>query len=319
MTAESENEKTVTQPKAAKPQKTAAEREAERAARAEQKKREKKLKQYRRYLRAAIQLLFFLFIPSIYTAAFNGIKYIFTQIGANEVIGMTSFITILIVVCVYTVIFGRFFCGYACAFGSFGDFVRWAYVLICKKLKKKPITLSKKAASVMTYLKYVVLAAIVLMCFGGVYSNLSGTSPWDVFSMLHAGNFRLGGYIPGLVILILLMVGMAVQERFFCRFFCPMGAIFSLLPVLPFFSLHRDRENCIKGCSACTKNCPSDIGLPNDGSLDVCGDCFQCQKCIDVCPKSNIHCGIKSIRGNEFVFTILRAILLAAVMMLAGA
>ena len=39
----------------------------------------------------------------------------------------------------------------------------------------------------------------------------------------------------GLVILLLLMVGMCVQERFFCRFFCPMGAVFSLLPVLSVF------------------------------------------------------------------------------------
>ena len=36
------------------------------------------------WLRALIQLLYFLFIPSVYTAAFAGVKYIFTQIGAGE-------------------------------------------------------------------------------------------------------------------------------------------------------------------------------------------------------------------------------------------
>lgn len=57
------------------------------------------------------------------------------------------------------------------------------------------------------------------------------------FSMLHAGNFKLGGYIVGLVLLVLILVGMAFQERFFCRVLCPMGAVFSMLPVLPLFTL----------------------------------------------------------------------------------
>ena len=57
------------------------------------------------WLRALIQLLYFLFIPSIYTAAFAGVKYIFTQIGAGEKIAMTSFVTVLLVICLYTMVF----------------------------------------------------------------------------------------------------------------------------------------------------------------------------------------------------------------------
>ncbi len=41
--------------------------------------------------------------------------------------------------------------------------------------------------------------------------------------------------------LALILVGMALEERFFCKFFCPMGAIFSLMPVLTPFSLRRNR------------------------------------------------------------------------------
>ncbi len=102
--------------------------------------------------------------------------------------------------------------------------------------------------------------------FCGIYGKAKGTSPWMFFSMLHAGNFHLQGYLPGVTLLLLIIVGMCLEERFFCRNLCPMGAVFSLLPVLPFFALHRDRENCIKGCSGCTKKCPSGIGLPEDGS-----------------------------------------------------
>ena len=61
-------------------------------------------------------------------------------------------------------------------------------------------------ASVVKYLqavKYVVLVLLVVSCYTGVYSKTQGMSPWDVFSMLHAGNFKLGGYIVGLLILVL--------------------------------------------------------------------------------------------------------------------
>ncbi|MFQ9387568.1 MAG: 4Fe-4S binding protein [Coprococcus sp.] len=108
-----------------------------------------------------------------------------------------------------------------------------------------------------------------------------------------------------LCLLVLIMVGMAVQERFFCRFLCPMGAVFSWLPMLPFFTLKREREQCIKGCSACTKQCPSDIGLPEVGSLNVSGDCFQCQKCIDTCPRAEYSLRIAGYRKVMKLFLLL--------------
>ena len=96
----------------------------------------KQLKKIHIWIRAIIQLLYFIFIPSVYTAAFAGVKYIFTQIGAGEKVALTSFVTVLIVVCVYTAVFGRFFCGFACAFGSLGDGVNALYRLICKRMKR---------------------------------------------------------------------------------------------------------------------------------------------------------------------------------------
>ena len=122
----------------------------------------------------------------------------------------------------------------------------------------------------------------------------AGNQPWDVFSMIHAGNFRLGGYVIGLVILILLMVGMCVQERFFCRFFCPMGAVFSLMPVLPFSVIKRNRENCIPNCKACNLVCPANLEIPSDkeGDNATSGECFSCGKCIGKCPKQNTHNGL---------------------------
>ena len=99
----------------------------------------KQKKQLNTWLRALIQFFYFLFLPSAFTAAFGGVKYMFTQIGVEAKIELTSFVTVLLVLCAYTIVFGRFFCGFACAFGSFGYALHAIYLRICKKLKKKSI------------------------------------------------------------------------------------------------------------------------------------------------------------------------------------
>lgn len=264
-------------------------------------------------VRAGIQIGFFFLIPSAYTAAFGGIKAIFTQIGAGEFINMTPFLAALLLLCGYTVLFGRFFCGYACAFGSLGDWIYALHMGISRLRKKKPKRiLSPTTMEILSIAKYLILTAIVLTCFMGIYHKAQGTSPWDVFSQIYAGNLKLDGYLAGGILLALISAGMFVQERFFCRVLCPMGAVFSLLPSLPFFTLSRERAVCIKGCSSCTRNCPSDLELPEKGSLQVKGECFQCGKCIDRCPKENVHCGNVPLKGNEIRFTFLRAAILAS-------
>ncbi|MBQ8083555.1 MAG: 4Fe-4S binding protein [Clostridia bacterium] len=279
----------------------------------------KQQRQLRSWVRTVIQVLFFLFLPSAYSAAFNGVKYIFTQVGKGAAIQWTPFVAILVVLLAYTIVFGRFFCGYACAFGSLGDWLFALQKYIAKKTGKKPKALPRDTAKALSGVKYVVLTAIIVLCFTGLYAKLTGWNPWDAFSMLHARNFALGKHIAAVVILVVLMVGMAFEERFFCKFLCPMGAVFSLMPTLPFFSLHRTRKDCLTGCSACTKTCPADLDLPESGTLSVRGDCFQCGKCVGNCPKTNIHCGVsdraagggkRSLRGNELWFVLLRAAIL---------
>lgn len=263
-------------------------------------------------LRAGLQIGFFLLLPSAYTAAFGGVKYLFTQLRAGAFIGWTPFLAALILLCGYTVLFGRFFCGYGCAFGSLGDWVYALHAGIGRLRKKKPKPINPKIMDILSVIKYLILTAIALMCFAGIYEKVGAASPWNAFAQLYAGNLHVNGYLAGSILLGLVLIGMFVQDRFFCRVLCPLGAIFSLLPVLPFFTMRRKREACIKGCSACTKKCPSDLELPETQSLQVMGDCFQCHKCVNACPRQNVTCGRSPLAGNEILFTLLRAALLAA-------
>ena len=249
----------------------------------------KQLKKIHIWIRAIIQLLYFIFIPSVYTAAFAGVKYIFTQIGAGEKVALTSFVTVLIVVCVYTAVFGRFFCGFACAFGSLGDGIHAFYLWCFKKRKKKPVLLSEKITEKLSYLKYLVLTVIAVLCFAGVYGKAKGTSPWDVFSMLTAGRLPNSKYLVGIVLLVLIIVGMCTQERFFCQFLCPMGAVFAIMPIIPGALFKRNRPNCASKCTLCKKRCPAHLDI--DGDTVHSGECICCHACTAVCPRKNIHTG----------------------------
>ncbi len=276
-------------------------------------------KQIHAYVRIAVQIAFFIWMPAAFTSAFSGIKYIFTQIGNTSIVEINSFVKFLIGLCLYTIVFGRFFCGYACAFGSLGDWIHSIYLKVFKKLKKKPFLLNKSYKKYFSMVKYVVLSGIVILCFMGKYQNVTATgySPWQVFSMLIAGNFHLKSFYLGIVLLIIIMVGMAICERFFCRFLCPMGAIFSMLPVIPAFRLKRDRENCLKGCKACTLSCPSDIelsDLADKNSEAHTGDCFMCHRCVNTCPKGNIKASGIIWNVSAIWFILVRVVILVIIL-----
>lgn len=259
--------------------------------------------------RAAVQALFFVSMPGAFVAGFNGIKYIFHMMGIGSVLEINSFVMALIGLAIFTVLFGRFFCGFVCAFGSLGDLVYWLSGLFQKKIlkKRKQYFLPKKAVHILQKLKYINLAFIILMTAAGKMGLLKGTSPWDVFSRLTALKLPEQGYQIGILFLILILIGMAVQSRFFCQFLCPLGAFFAILPILPFAQLHRDPENCLKGCSACQTVCPADIKPEVDAFRS--GECIACEKCTGICPKSNLSYPAWSLFKDEIFYVLFRATL----------
>ena len=268
----------------------------------------KKRKKIQKAIRLGIQMLFLLAAPVVFTSAFAGVKYIFTQFAAGEMIAWNAFLKTLLAIGLFTMLFGRFFCGYACAFGTLGDILFMISSGIQKKIKKKLPYMPKTVRHVLKKVKYVVLAGVSFSCLFGIYENFRGSSPWDVFSMLTS--LRLPGrdYLIGVIILLFVMAGMAWEERFFCKYLCPMGGVFSLLPILPRSLYRRNRENCFPGCSACTRQCPVQVKIDGD-SVDS-GECIQCNQCLENCPKENIGTGFRKIRGNEIGWILGKAAVL---------
>lgn len=260
----------------------------------------------RNRVRRSIQLLAFLIMPGAFTAGFTGVKQLFLWVGAGEQLQLNSFVRVLIGLCLFTILFGRYFCGYLCAFGSFGDLVFSISAQVQTRLlkRKTPYSLPDTLLPLLQKLKYINLAVIVTLCALGCYDSLSGWSVWEVFSRLTALKLP---HLGGILLLLVVVVGMAVQERFFCQFLCPMGAVFSLLPILPTGILHRNAPNCLKNCSLCQKQCPVGLKLEEDGLRN--GECLGCERCVAVCPKGNLTHAEDGMIRAELVPMLVKAML----------
>jgi polyferredoxin len=78
---------------------------------------------------------------------------------------------------------------------------------------------------------------------------------------------------------------MAVTRRPFCRWICPLGAIWSPFNRCSTLQLCVDQEACIR-CDRCQKVCPVDIQIYKNETDPAC---VRCMQCVDECPVSCIR------------------------------
>ena len=249
-----------------------------------------------RIVRFAVQIAFFILAPAAFSGAFSAVKYAFGQIGLAAPIEMTAFALLLLALLAFTVIFGRFFCGYACAFGTLGDVLHAIPRAICARTSLEWPAFPEKLVRVLSLLKYVVLAGICVACFLGAWSVVSGYSPWVAFAGLLSGSLE-GVDAVAIAALVVVALGMVLRERFFCQFLCPLGAVFSLLPVLGISAYTRTRAHCARSCGKCYGECPVDI-WPDADSI-AHGECLACGRCADACPLNNVNLVALEKRSEE--------------------
>ena len=242
-------------------------------------------------VRTLSRILTFVFLPFLFIDAYN-IFRTFVQAIANgtpiDFAGLAPQFLTLTLLIVGSLLLGRFFCGWMCAFGSFGDFMH----KVGKSWTKRFGRVSVKVDRRLKRLKYVVLLVPVVLALVPGSPDAAPTSPWDAFGMLSSS-----GLVPdvvsvlyaipiGFILLLLITVGSFYIERFFCRYLCPLGAMFSLVSRGRYVTLSKPTEKC-GNCRACTNRCSMGIELYKTES--VCsGECIQCMACVEVCPRKNI-------------------------------
>ena len=206
------------------------------------------------------------------------------------------------IILLFGMFLGRVICGFLCPFGLIQELL---HKIPVKKLKKNKITQK------LTCIKYVILGIFVVMIplFFGLrkqplpafckYICPAGTLEGALMLMIHPDNADLRSLTGGifywkLAVLIAMVISCVFIFRAFCRFICPLGAIYSLFSKIALLGVRVDMNRC-NNCGACVKTCQMDIKRVGDR------ECIQCGECIDVCPEKAItfKAGKLVLRGPD--------------------
>ena len=202
----------------------------------------------------------------------------------------------------YGLLFARWICGFLCPFGLVQELL---HKIKTPKLKKNRFT------RVLSYLKYVILVLFVVIfplmyllkdmplpgfckyicpagTIGGAIGLLVNPSNEGLFAMLgplFTWKFALACSI---------VVGTVFVYRLFCRFICPLGALYGFFNKFSLFGVKVVEDKCIH-CGKCVGACPMHL-MPNylamfssHDRLDMCEkynclSCVECGCCTYTCP-----------------------------------
>lgn len=243
--------------------------------------------------RRAVQIASIALFPGLFISTFAAMKSIYTSLigGTFDSAVLTGQIILALSMLIITAIMGRFFCGFLCAFGTMGDFLWY----LGTKLKIKRPKIGTKFDRIMKKMKYVILIVIVLLIWTFGVSLLGSTgNPWTIFGMLT----KLSGWTDltvilsvGMLLLLFIAAGSLLIERFFCRYLCPLGAVFAVVSKFRLFRIQKPRAQC-GPCRACTKRCSMGIPLYRSNSVRS-AECIDCMNCVEICPRDNVSANPK--------------------------
>jgi len=244
--------------------------------------------------RIVTQIIFIFILPGLFIQTFSQIKNLYVMIlndKFNFMQAYPSFIE-LITIMLITIVIGRFFCGWFCAFGAFNDFL----YIISKNIFKVKFKVDRKLDAVLKYLKYVILLVIVVLCWTMGSTIFQSASPWDAFAQITTFPQVIYSITFGFIILMLIAVGAMFIERFFCRYLCPLGAVFGVVSRVNLFKINKPKADCGK-CRLCTNNCSMGLSLYKADAVRG-GECINCLKCVETCPRSNTKACIANQQVN---------------------
>ncbi|MEA4922958.1 MAG: 4Fe-4S binding protein [Eubacteriaceae bacterium] len=188
--------------------------------------------------------------------------------------------------------FGRLVCGWLCPFGLVQDLLY--KIPFVKKIKRVP------GDKWLRKTKYVILALFVILLPMFITDFIGQGKPWFCEYICPQGTLEAGIplillnkglraalgwlYVWKLFILAVIIVLSLMIYRPFCRYLCPLGAVYGFFNPAALYRFTVDIDKCIR-CGICENTCKLDIKVyekPNSFECIRCGDCKK------ACPQGAI-------------------------------
>lgn len=195
---------------------------------------------------------------------------------------------------------GRFVCGWLCPFGLIQDLLH--KIPFPKKIGIFP------GDRFLRKLKYVIFLVFVILMPMFVVDLLGQGAPYFCKLICPAGTLEGGlplvllnkgmrGAIGWLyawknVLLVVILVLSVIIYRPFCKYICPLGAVYSLFQPISVFRYRVDQELCTH-CGACAKACKMQVDPVKSPNHPECIRCGQCKK---VCPTGALDYNVGKFR-----------------------
>ena len=194
---------------------------------------------------------------------------------------------VLGLIMLFGLVLGRLVCGFLCPFGLVQDLLH--------KIPVKKIKVNEKADRVLRYLKYVVLAVLVILLPILIRDDFNMGETWFCRLVCPAGTMAgiplimanpvlksIIGFLFSwkMCLLLIVLISSTLIHRPFCRYLCPLGAIYGLFSRFSLYQMQLDKEKCI-GCGKCEQSCPMQVKCTKDINT---AECIRCGKCKAVCP-----------------------------------
>lgn len=198
-------------------------------------------------------------------------------------------------------LFGRTICGWACPFGFIQDMLdKLGRFLRIPKMRKSAFTRK------LSYLKYAVLALVVIgplvtLVIDGVASPLFCTYICPAGTIAGVALVSTSPDLQAIVgvlftwktaVLAAIVIAAMAIYRPFCRFLCPLGALYGFFNRFCALRYVVD-ENACTNCGACVEACRMDVARVSDH------ECIQCGACKKACACGAIRFSVSRSSSNE--------------------
>ncbi|MBQ7059094.1 MAG: FMN-binding protein [Firmicutes bacterium] len=241
-------------------------------------------------IRHLVQVLGLIVLPGAFIMLFNSFKSVYQALlsGSFTLAGQGSALVWIGIVIPATMVWGRFFCGWLCAFGAMQELLAF----IARKLKIPQLRINEDLDEMLRRMKYVVLGALVIIWTLKI--SIDAFSPWFVFGQYSSisGSTTFSHLLTfGGVLLFLIIIGSLFSERVFCKYLCPLGGILHISSKLRLFKIKKRRRLCVD-CTHCSKACPMEIEVDqetSDAKSDAFSECINCFRCSASCPKAALY------------------------------